>query len=78
LPFCHVTLKGQKPRPPCYPADPKTVGDHLLRKRSRATLASILRVDPSTVRQWEAGPRKPLKRSKAALAAWCGINIAAR
>ncbi|MBI1951143.1 MAG: helix-turn-helix transcriptional regulator [Acidobacteria bacterium] len=33
MPFCHVTLRGQKPRPPRYPEVPKTLGDHLRRRR---------------------------------------------
>ena len=33
LPFCHVTLRGQKPLPPGYPTHPKTLGDHLRKQR---------------------------------------------
>lgn len=33
LPFCHVILKGQKPLPAGYPAQTKTLGDQLRKRR---------------------------------------------
>lgn len=33
LPFCNIRLRDQKPLPHAYPAESKTLGDHLRKKR---------------------------------------------
>ncbi len=64
LPFCHITLKGQKPPHPAYPRELKTVGDHLRKKRLELKLlqkdvAMILGVDEATVYNWENNRSHP-------------------
>ncbi len=57
LPFCQITLKTQKPLPSAYPQTPKTLGDHLRKKRLDLKLlqkevAQRLGVGESTVYNW--------------------------
>jgi hypothetical protein len=49
LPFCHVTLRGQKPLPRAYPRALCTIGDHLRRRRA----------DPCSVTNWELNRTSP-------------------
>jgi transcriptional regulator with XRE-family HTH domain len=72
LPFCHVTLRGQKPLPRAYPRALCTIGDHLRRRRLDLCLlqrqaAERLGVHEATVTNWE------LKRTKPALRFLPGI-----
>jgi transcriptional regulator with XRE-family HTH domain len=64
LPFCHVSLKGQKPLPRAYPRELKTLGDHLKKKRLDLKLlqkevASILGVKEATIWNWENNRSSP-------------------
>jgi transcriptional regulator with XRE-family HTH domain len=67
LPFCHVTLRGQRPLPKAYPATLRTLGDHLRQRRLDLGLlqreaAEQLGVDPSTVTNWELNRTSPALR----------------
>jgi len=67
LPFCHVTLKGQRPLPSTYPPHLKTLGDHLRKQRLdlgllQKEVAKELGVSKSTITSWE--------RKRAAPALW--------
>jgi transcriptional regulator with XRE-family HTH domain len=62
LPFCHVTLRGQKPKSAKYPKAVVTAGDHLRKRRldlglEQRVVASILQVGTSSVINWELGRR---------------------
>jgi transcriptional regulator with XRE-family HTH domain len=64
LPFCHISLKGQKPLPKAYPQELKTLGDHLRKKRLDQKLlqrqvALILGVEEATIWNWENNYSSP-------------------
>jgi len=58
LPFCHISLKGQKPLSRAYPQELKTLGDHLRKRRLDLKLLQkevvlILGVEEATIWNWE-------------------------
>jgi len=58
LPFCHLTLRAQKPSEKPYPASLDTWGDHIRKKRLDLDLfqkqaADLMGVDEATVYNWE-------------------------
>jgi transcriptional regulator with XRE-family HTH domain len=58
LPFCHLTLKAPKPPLSAYPCPPKTLGEHLKKKRMDLKLtptyvAFMLKCDKTSVHNWE-------------------------
>jgi DNA-binding XRE family transcriptional regulator len=58
LPFCHVTLRGQKPARPGYSRSLKTIGDHIKKRRmdlklTQRELAEKLSVDKTIIQCWE-------------------------
>jgi transcriptional regulator with XRE-family HTH domain len=60
LPFSGWVLRGQKPFPKGYPKAPKTLEEHLKRRRldlrmQMKELAALLGVHPATIRNWEHG-----------------------
>ena len=62
--FCHFTLKAQKPLPKAYPRELRTIGDHLRKKRLDLNLfqkdvAKIIRVDKTTIYNWENNRSSP-------------------
>src|SRR6266581_1418450 len=64
LPFCHVTLRGQKPLPRAYPRSLCTIGDHLRRRRLdlgllQREVAERLGADPCSVTNWELNRASP-------------------
>jgi transcriptional regulator with XRE-family HTH domain len=64
LPFCHISLKGQKPLPKAYPQELGTLGDHLRKKRPdlrlfRKQVALILGVEEATIWNWENNRSSP-------------------
>ncbi len=64
LPCCQITLKAQKPLPSAYPQTPKTLGDHLRKRRLDLKLlqkevAQNLGVGESSVYNWENNLTKP-------------------
>lgn len=72
MPFCHVTLRGQKPPPPGYPTHPETLGEHLKKRRldlglRQRDVAERLGVCAESVRNWERGHTEP------ALASWPAV-----
>ncbi len=67
LPFCHITLKTQKPLPSAYPQTPKTIGDHLRKRRLDLNLlqkdiAQKLDVCEPSIYNWENNLAKPALR----------------
>ncbi len=66
LPFCHVTLRGQKPLPVGYPKQPKTLGDQLRKRRmdlglSQRKLARQLGVNKTSIEHWERNEVEPAR-----------------
>ena len=64
FPFCHVTLRAQKPLAPEYPRELKTLGDHIRRRRLdlgllQRDVGNIIGVAQGTVMVWE-GNRRPI------------------
>ena len=67
MPFCHVTLKGQKPLPRAYPRALCTIGDHLRKRRLdlgllQRQIAEQLGANPASVTNWELNRTKPVLR----------------
>lgn len=64
LPFCHLVLQAQKPGPKAYPDSPKTMGEHIRKRRmdlhlTRKGLGEILAVSPYSIKEWEEGNASP-------------------
>jgi len=64
LPFCHWVLKAEKPKDSAYPRHLATIGDHLKARRldlglTQGQLAAMLKVDETTINNWETGKRRP-------------------
>lgn len=74
MPFCHVTLRGRKPRE-VYPEEPKTIGEPRKKRRLDLGLRQrdvALRVNAAeqTVCNWEKGRTEPGFRHYPALIAF--------
>ena len=64
LPFCHVSLRGQKPKPKGYPKVLLTVGDHIRSRRMDLGLlqwevAKRIGCSTDTLLLWEKGRNEP-------------------
>ncbi|MFH1648444.1 MAG: recombinase family protein [Patescibacteria group bacterium] len=64
LPFCHVSLKAQRPLHPAYPKTLKTLGDHLKKKRldlklSQKEAAQKIGTSEPTLYNWENNRATP-------------------
>jgi transcriptional regulator with XRE-family HTH domain len=64
LPFCHISLAGQKPPVKAYPRELKTLGNHLRKRRLDLKLlqkdvAKIIDVDEATIWNWENSYTSP-------------------
>jgi len=62
-----LTLKAPKPLPLAYPESPKTVGDHIRKKRMdlklfQRDIAKIIGVDECTIHNWEMSHSLPQER----------------
>jgi transcriptional regulator with XRE-family HTH domain len=78
LPFCHVTLRGQKPRPG-YPEHPATIGEHLKKRRldrglRQKDVARELGVNFKTYENWEQGKYEPEIRFLPAVIRFLGYD----
>lgn len=73
LPFCHVTLKGQKLLPPPrYSEDPRSLGEWLRKRRIEVgilqrELAVTLEVCERTIGRWESDQHRPSQVQMVAL-----------
>jgi transcriptional regulator with XRE-family HTH domain len=64
LPRCHRVLTSEKPRERGYPKEPRTLGEHLKRRRldlglRQCDVAAAIGVTAQTVRHWESGKHSP-------------------
>jgi len=78
FPFCHVTLRGRKPRPG-YPEEPKTIGEHLRKRRldlglRQKDVAERLGAHYKTYDNWEQGKHEPEFRFLPAIVAFLGYD----
>ncbi|MBI4718263.1 MAG: helix-turn-helix transcriptional regulator [Planctomycetes bacterium] len=67
MPFCHLALRGQKPRSAAYPREVHTLGHRIRKTRSEPGLrqkdvAARLGVDPTTIYNWERNRSQPAVR----------------
>ena len=65
LPFCSLTLIGKKPSR--IPQNPKTIGDHIKKRRLELGLyqrqvAEVIGIDESTITNWEKNRTIPTLR----------------
>lgn len=78
MPFCHVTLRGRKPRPG-YPEHPATLGEHLKKRRldlglRQKDVARELGVNFKTYENWEQGKYEPEVRFLPAVIRFLGYD----
>lgn len=77
MPFLPITLKALKPRE--IVPEPRTLGDHVRRRRlalrlTQRELATRLGVNPWTVLNWEKGHTQPPSLSVAAILRFLGYD----
>ena len=79
IPFCDTpTLTFAKPKRH-YPLDIITLGDHLLKRRldlgqTRKYAASLIGVDPGSLKNWETGRTRPVIGFYPRLISFLGYN----
>ena len=64
MPFCKAVLRAPRPPAPGYMRNPRTLGEHIRKRRldlglTQKELASALGVDQWTVINWEVRGRTP-------------------
>ncbi|MDQ3816399.1 MAG: helix-turn-helix domain-containing protein [Acidobacteriota bacterium] len=67
LPFCHLTLKADRPKSAIYPDKLLTYGDHIRARRlniglSQREAAETIGVDETSVYNWESNRVEPSVR----------------
>ena len=72
MPFCHVHLRGRKPKPVGYPGELETVGDHIRKRRMdigllQREVAAEIDVHVQTLALWE------LRGTTPTIGQWPGI-----
>lgn len=65
MPFCHWRVTGRKPKGRGYSNDPKTLGEHVKRRRKdlglpQKAVAAKLGVNVWTLANWEKGETEPM------------------
>jgi len=78
LPRCHRVLTSEKPRQKGYPEEPRTLGEHLKRRRldlglRQRDVAAELGVTAQTVQTWESGKHRPPVRLVPGIQAFLGF-----
>lgn len=79
LPFCRVRLRAEKPRSTAYPREPKTLGDHLRKRRLdlgllQKDVATEIGVDLKTLCNWERQRTEPEIRFLPAIFRFLGTD----
>jgi transcriptional regulator with XRE-family HTH domain len=73
LPLVAIRLVASRPKP--YPEHPRTLGEHIKKRRlelglTQAQAAKVLMINPSTVLNWETGQTTPAIPSMPAILAF--------
>jgi DNA-binding transcriptional regulator YiaG len=79
LPFCHALLKASKPQASHYPKLVNTLGDHIRSRRLdlglfQSNIADQIRVDTTTIHNWEGNKSVPATRYIPAILQFLGYN----
>ncbi|MGH7773938.1 MAG: helix-turn-helix domain-containing protein [Candidatus Binatia bacterium] len=79
MPFCHAPLQAPKPRPPKYPQELKTLGDHIRKRRLdlgllQKEVAERIGVDEGTLFNWERNKTLPQIRHIPKITQFLGYN----
>jgi len=79
LPFCHAELRAAKPRPPQYPKQLNSLGDHIRTRRLDLKLlqkqvADHIGVDKITITNWERNTSVPAIRYIPAIIQFLGYD----
>lgn len=79
LPFCHLKLTAPKPKTYEYPAEAKTLGDHIRKKRldeglRQQDLAGRLGVSEDTILNWELNRTRPRPTALPAIRDFLGCD----
>lgn len=79
MPFCHLELKAKKPCAVAFTAEPKTLGEHLRKRRVELGLlqkdmAPLVGADLKTVSNWELNRAEPELRFLPAILAFLGFD----
>jgi transcriptional regulator with XRE-family HTH domain len=79
LPFCHVVIQAQKPLSLSYPHSPKTLGEHIRKRRLDLKLTlkdveKLLNVSYRSVSDWEKGKLSPTAKVMPKVIKFLGYN----
>ncbi len=79
LPICQTTLHAGKPNPQGYPALPRSLGEHIKRRRLELSLfqrdvGRQVGCDESSVLNWEKGRNEPELKFIPAILAFLGYD----
>ena len=79
LPFCHFTLTASKPNGLGYPGEPKTLGDHLRKRRMDLGLPQKVAAQRmggcvATITNWERNRTQPELRHLPKIIAFLGYD----
>lgn len=79
MPFCHVALKGPKPKSPAYPKALNTLGDHIRKRRldlglAQKQAAELIGVAAGTLTNWEGQRNTPALPFMPGLIRFLGYN----
>ena len=79
LPSYHIQLNAQKPPPPSYPRELKTIGDHLRKRRLdlgllQREVSERLDIDETTICNWEINCNLPQIRFIPQIIAFLGYD----
>lgn len=79
MPTCHLTIRASKPKPDGYPNEPKTLGEHLKKRRLdlgliQRDVAKRVEVDKTSVWNWETDRNVPELRFMPAILAFLGYD----
>ena len=83
LPFCHLELRGVKPKSKRYPKELKSLGDHIRARRTdlglfQSQVAEIIGVCSLTITNWEGNASLPPVRYIPAIIRFLGYDPSAK
>ena len=77
--YCHLVLKGPKPKPNGYPKELNTLGDHIRKRRLdlgwfQERVATEIGVDETTICNWETGRAEPFVQNLPSIIRFLGYT----